>query len=131
MRTTSDAVIAILEDYDDDISLVAPIEVANMITTDNCVNDDSNYSDAKLELIERYLSAHEYECIKRRQKFRAAGKVQESLESKIDLYLDQTVYGQQAMLIDNVGNLAALNNAIKKGGSRVRANIRWLGTDET
>lgn len=132
MRTDTDAVTALLEEYNTDIDLDQCIETANMMVTDNCT--ESDYSDAKLELIERYLSAHFYEIISARRKFAAAGKVQQSTESKVDLGLDLTRYGQTAKIIDNAGNLAALDNAlktVKKGlAVGIQAKILWLGTED-
>ena len=136
-RTTEAAVIKLLEDYDDTMPLDQCIEAGNSVTTQQCVDSETYvYTSILLELIERYLSAHFYEINISRQKFRAAGKVQDSMNSKIDLNLSLTHYGQSAMVIDGAGNLAAFNNAlddVKKpleAGPKPKVGFLWLGTDD-
>jgi len=136
-RTTPDVVIKLLEEYDPAMDMMQCIEAGNSVTTQQCVNSLTyTYTDILLELIERYLSAHFYEINIARQKFRAAGKVQDSMESKVDLHLNLTRYGQMAMVIDGAGNLAAWNNAlddVKKpvdAGYRPKVAFTWLGTDD-
>jgi hypothetical protein len=134
-RTTSASVIAIcpLKEIGDDLTPF--IEVANSIVTAVCVNTESNYSDSQLELIERWLSAHFYSIMRNQQKFRSAGKVQEALDSKVDLLLDQTRYGQTAKLVDYIGNLAALDNTLKDVKTKLPAGtydimVSWLGRED-
>ena len=126
-RTTAAAVKLIIE-TDDTISTdLAPfIEVADSIVTDVCT--DSSYSDAKLELISRWLSAHFYAIRDPRAKSEKAGPVSVTYKSKVDLGFDVTHYGQMAMRIDSAGNLGAVNERIKKGKSNV-VGATWLGTD--
>lgn len=126
-RTDSDAVGGIIE-VDSNISLTPFIEVANSLVTDLCTNDD--YTDAKLELIERWLAAHFYAIRDQRIASETAGPVTETKQYKVGLHLDQTIYGQQAMLIDTEGNLAGLNQRMKgKGPASVGMN--WLGSETT
>lgn len=123
-RTTEAAVQAIVE-TEDDISLTPFIEVANMLVTKKCL--DSDYDDAQLELIERWLSAHFYAVRDLRRSSEKAGSVGESFQYKVDLNLAVTVYGQQAMVIDTDGNLAKLNKETGNGGP-MRASVTWVGT---
>lgn len=103
------------------------ITMANELVTEKCA--DSSYSDTRLELIERYLAAHFY-CVTDMRLASVNVDVSVSFQHKIDLYLNQTAYGQHAMLIDTDGNLAALNEAMMKGG-KVSASLTWVGKTET
>lgn len=77
-------------------------------------------SENRLKLIELYLAAHFAAITFPVASFEAAGKVQESLQYKVDLGLDYTKYGQQAQLFDSSGTL-------KK---KFSASITWLGLHE-
>lgn len=125
-RTTPSAVKKIIE-TDDTIStdLASFIETANQIVTDCC--GGAGYTDAKLELIERWLSAHFYAIRDPRTSKEGAGSVNATYRSKVDLNLALTHYGQQAMLIDTEGGLAALNGRATKGKAKVTPSISWAG----
>jgi len=129
---TSYAAVALLIDVDSTISTdLAPfIEVANSLVTDVCTNYDTPYTDAKLELIERWLSAHFYAVRESRASEQRAVSVSRILQSKVDLGLDVTHYGQQAKLIDTEGGLAALDGRLKSGKAKVTPGISWLGVDD-
>jgi hypothetical protein len=126
-RTTSIAVSAIIE-ADVNISLDPFIEAANSLVTDIC--SDSSYTAAKLELIERWLAAHFYAVRDPRSAEEAAGSVRQRFQYKVDLNLAVTTYGQQAMILDTDGNLAALNKQITDGRGNMTFGVSWLGTDE-
>ncbi len=127
-RTTAELVASVLDVEEDDV-LAAYIDTANQLVSDVCTN--SGYSSAKLELIERWLGAHFYAINRPRTTMESiAGGTQEQYQKMItDLFLNNSPYGQQAMVIDTAGNLAALCNRLKKvmGGS---ARTRWLGIDQ-
>lgn len=127
-RTTDLAVQGIL-DQDVTIPLTPFIEVANNLVTRVCVPAlaaDTDYVAADLELIERWLSAHFY-CIRDAQRVQESVRgVSESFQQKVDLGLNQTRYGQQAMLIDTEGGLAALQKLLEDGRPR-KVGITWLG----
>ncbi len=129
-RTDAESVARLLEDFDGDAEsadedLFEPfILSSNELVTELCT--DSDYSDARLELIERWLAAHFWTISHQQVKFFSAQKVQESYDSKVDLYLNQTKYGQMAQMLDTKGNLAALNNVAKDIIKRV-AGGTWLG----
>lgn len=124
IRTTEEAVLALI---DTEETLTPFIETASLLVDDNCT--DSDYSDAKLELIERWLAAHFCAIKDTRAASEKAGSVGQSFQHKVDLNLAVTMYGQQAMLIDNAGNLAALNKQATDGVPK-RAGITWLGRTE-
>lgn len=127
-RTTPEAVVKIcpLEREDDDINPF--IEAANSLVTAVCLTSD--YVDSTLELIERWLSAHFYCILRPQAKFKSAGKVQKSTDSKVDLGLDQTRYGQMAKSLDYAGNLAALDNKLKETKGVFDLTLLWLGTED-
>jgi len=111
------------------------ITVANSIVTAVCINEVSDYPESQLFEIERWLSAHFYCIMRNQRKFESVGKVQQSLDSKVDLLLDQTRYGQSAKLVDYAGNLAALDNTLKDIKTKLPAGVykifmSWLGTEE-
>lgn len=133
-RTDADAVGGLLE-VDVDIDLDPFIESANFLVTKVCVVADSGYDDVQLEIIERYLAAHFYGL-------RDPSRTQEQIDvvrdmfetNKVDLGLQLTRWGQQALRFDTNGYLAALDNAVKDvtkplpGGLRNRS-IMWLGDE--
>lgn len=122
--TNSTAVKAIIAvGTSDDLSPF--IETANALVTELCL-PVTTYDTTRLELIERWLSAHFYAILKPRRDSEKAGPVSQKLRSKVDLNLSLTHYGQQAMLLDTAGGLSRLNNASKEG-KRKTATIGWLG----
>lgn len=127
VRTTEAAVSAIIE-VDATIGLTPFIEVASAIVDDVCT--DSGYSSTKLELIERWLAAHFYAIRDMRTAQEVAGSVSQSFQFKLGLNLANTMYGQQAMLVDTAGNLAALSKRMEKG-KKQSVGVTWLGTGNT
>jgi len=129
-RTTSEAVAGILEEQAT-LSLGPFIEAANYLVTKVCAtatNSDGTswYSDAELELIERWLSAHFYHVAATRADTEQAGSVSQKLRSKVDLGLNLTHYGQQAMLLDTAGGLRDLNAHRRQ----VVPKVLWVGIEE-
>lgn len=129
-RTTSAAVEAII-DVDSSISVTPFIEAANALVTEVC-GDVSSYDSTRLELIERWLSAHFYatrDMVTTRER---ADRVEATYMSKVDLGFDLTHYGQMAMRLDTNGGLANLNLRIKKGLLNISSGVgvTWLGTEE-
>lgn len=125
-RTTSTAVSAIIE-VDSTITLTPFIEAANALVTE-CCGSVSDYDSTRLELIERWLSAHFYTVRDMRAEQEKAGSVSQKLQSKVDLGFDTSHYGQMAMRLDTNGGLASLNERIKAGtGATMMAT--WLGTE--
>jgi hypothetical protein len=124
VRTTAALVAAIIE-VDPSIDLDPFIFTASELVTEVCAI--AGYTVERLELIERWLSAHFYAIRDPRTTNEKAGSVGASYESKVDLNLALTRYGQQAMLLDTQGGLAALNKSLA-GGGRIVASVAWLGT---
>lgn len=134
-RTTSLAVEAIVE-VDPTIVLDPFIEIANTLVTEVCgsaISPITNlpYDATRLELIERWLSAHFY-CIRdpRTTEEQAGHGVGEQFESKVDYGFNITRYGQQALRLDTAGGLAKLDRATDstRGGQASVASGFWLGS---
>jgi len=124
-RTTSVLVGGIIE-VDATISLSPFIEIASVLVTECCSTND--YDATKLELIERWLSAHFYTVRDMRAESEKAADTSEKKQSKVDLGFDTSHYGQTAMRLDTAGGLASLNTKMKgKGASPM--GITWLGTE--
>ena len=127
VRTTPSAVQKIIE-IDEGIipnltDLDPFIEAASSIIDDVCVPLD--YTDTKLELIERWLSAHFYAIRDQRRLREAAGSVSETFQTRVDLYLNVTIYGQQAQMLDTKGGLRSLNK-----GNTSKSFFFWAGTED-
>ncbi len=122
-RTTSVDVAAIIE-VDVSINLDPFILVANELVTEVC--GGAGYTDARLELIERWLAAHFYTNRDPRPVSENAGPVGTTYQSAVDLNLNTSHYGQTAMLLDTAGGLATLNQRKVK---RV-LQVHWLGTED-
>jgi hypothetical protein len=137
IRTTAELVTGIITLDDEDDDLTPFIDVANMLVDAVCVNDSEGepfgYTDAELERIERWLSAHFYAVYRPRAFLSQVETLREQIESKVSLKLDVTRYGQQAMLLDYHGGLAALNNGLNEvtknfpGATGRKPRIYWLG----
>ncbi len=137
VRTTNAAVQKIIEvdtgivENDDDMSPF--IETASALVDQVCATSTQAdgvtpfYTSTMLELIERWLAAHFYAVRDKRASAEKAGSVSVNYESKVDLYLANTSYGQQAMMLDIRGGLAALNRLPTMAG-RVNAGVMYIGT---
>jgi hypothetical protein len=125
MRTTEELVGKIIE-IEDGVDVTPFIDVANELVTERCI--DSNYTEDKLIKIETWLAAHFFACTLNKQTTsEKVGDISENYQSKIDLGLNLTHYGQMAMQIDTAGNLAILNKEITSGRRKV-VGVTWLGT---
>ena len=130
-RTTSELVEAIIE-VDSDITLTPFISAANGLITQCCTNLGDNYeeyTDDRLQEIETWLAAHFYAIRDPRAKSEKAGSVSVKFQSKVDLGLSTTHYGQMAKLLDYQGGLASLDLKIKQGRKR-GPSITWIGKTE-
>lgn len=128
VRTTSSAVQKIIEIDSTIVTDLSPhIETANNLVNQVCLS--SSYSTETLELIERWLAAH-FAGIHgtRYASEEAATKV--TYQVVTDMHLNATLWGQQAMVLDTMGNLAALNEQAKDGGKAASISVVWLGTSK-
>lgn len=109
-----------IEDGDD---IDVYMQSANAIIED--VLGTSTYTDARLALIEAWLSAHFYAISNKETSMETVGSVSEQYQYKLGLHLANTMYGQQAMGLDTSGKLAALNEKYRKGS--VKASLHHVG----
>lgn len=112
----------------DDAAMEPFILPANELVTEVCTGDAgpaNAYTSDRLELIERWLAAHFYAQRDPRYASEKAGSVGGNYQSKVDLGLDNTHYGQMAMRLDTNGGLADLNRKSKKGKRKLA--VTWLG----
>ena len=128
MRTTPDAVAAIIE-VDDAITLTPFIESASAVVDDVCV--PLLYDATRLELIERWLSAHFYALRDPRRSSEGASGVSASYQNAVDLGFNCTHYGQAAMRLDTRGGLAALEKLSKQGGRRTVGVYHLVEDDDS
>ena len=134
MPSTTRAQVAEIIELDvsiipNDAAMAPFILVANELVTELCtgtMGPSTAYSADRLELIERWLTAHFYTNRDPRTSSESAG-VSATYQSRVDLGLDTSHYGQTAMRLDTNGGLAGLNSDTKKGRPRVKAS--WLGTE--
>lgn len=126
---TSSDVEEIIE-VDADIDLTPFITAATSLVTKHCEEKNSAYTESELNLIAVWLSAHCY-CVRDpRATFESVGKLQSTYQSKVDLCLYTSHYGQMAMMLDWYGGLAALNDLMTKNGGRRTVGITWLGEED-
>lgn len=134
-RTSSVNVKTIIE-VDDDVDLTPFITAATALVTKFCADfeysADPTANSDHLELIERWLAAHFYTNLHPRATLEQA-RVQAQYQSKVDLRLNTSHYGQTAMLLDFSGALAAYNNGlgtVSESPKKIAVGIAWLGTEE-
>lgn len=130
IRTTEEAVKELLDGYRSGKSFdpfIAPASglVDGVEALSNTLDSDEQLDEERLELIERWLAAHFYCMFDPRAEREKAGSVEAKYETKIDLRLNLSKYGQMAMLLDTTGYLDSLNDGKKK---RV-LGVEWLGTE--
>lgn len=134
MSYTSDAQVKSIADIDDAIDTTPFIETAHALVVLLCEGDkgpDPAYDAAHLELIERWLAAHFYHILDMRAASEKAGSVAISYQHEVDLLLHQTMYGQQAMILDVNGGLANHNKEVEDGTAGRKGAVNWLGTTKT
>jgi len=136
-RTTSELIAEIIE-LDPNITNLDPFILAASILVDRVqvaaeaddlllpATDDDADRETILETIETWLGAHFYAMRDPRATHEGVGSVQETYQSKVDLGLRLSHYGQMAIALDTTGTLAA----IADGRAAVRTvQVSWLGTD--
>lgn len=132
-RTTEELVAGIFE-WDEEIPLLPFIVAANELVEEHCASatkaDGSLWhTDERLELIERWLSAHFAAIYSPRVRAESVSSLNTVFESKIGFGLDLTRYGQQVKLLDSSGALAALDQMAKGTGKRARFKAWHLGKE--
>lgn len=131
MARTTAANVAKVVEVDASIDLDPFISMANELVTECCVGvNAAEYSDTRLELIERWLAAHFYVIRDPRTSVEQIGPMREHAQNpKVLMEIQGTKEGQQALLLDTYGGLAALSARIAEGNKKV-VGLTWLGTDD-
>lgn len=124
VRTTESAVKAILGDhYDGSSSLLPFIDTATILVDRIDLADTAGeMTDAALEMVERYLSAHFYTHADMIAQSRSTGGASGSFQGQTQMGFDATLYGQTAKRLDTTGTLVNLDQPL-----RPRAKMAWLG----
>lgn len=137
-RTDPPAVAGICE-VDDSIDLTPFIAFANELTTDKpaavlLADGITPYlSNTRLEMIERLLAAHFYSvCRDPQTVIEQVDTLRTTFETnKPGFNLKLTRFGQQAMVLDTTGSLAAFNNQLEKVRMKLPVGLKlqtvWLG----
>jgi len=131
-RTTEIQVKEIIEE-DVTFKLQPFIDAASILVDKMVASTDTDYNEttdaAQLEMIERWLSAHFYAIAVPRVASEKAAVVAQSNQYKLGLNLAVTMYGQQAMMIDDSQYLANKNKAAVDG-SRTKVGVIWAGDED-
>ena len=122
-RTTPEQVGLIVE-LDEDIDITSPITMANELVTEVC--SGKGYTDARMELIERWLAAHFYVIRDPRASSESAGVSQSYANPSVGMMIHGTKEGQQALLLDTAGGLASLSKGMEAGAAK-RVGVTWVG----
>ena len=133
MRTIALAVKKLVE-VDETINEgdISPfIETANALVEECCATATKGdgtpyYTDARLELIERWLSAHFYVMRDQAIASEKAGPVSANYQYDVGKMLQGSRFGQQAITLDTYGGLAALSKSMEEGQTG-RPGVTWLG----
>ena len=123
-RPTEEEINAIIE-VDSTVSDLTPfLTAAHMIVEAHC----EGIEETDATIVETWLTAH---LITIRDNRAAAEKVDVlsiNYQYKLELGLQCSMYGQQAMMMDPTGGLAAWNRLILSGKAARTPGIHWLGT---
>ena len=93
-----------------------------MADLDACLIDrEESYTDAKLEMIARYLAAHAYAMSDQTYANKSTGGASGTFHGQTGKYLEATKYGQMALQLDTAGCLAR--------GTPTTAEAWWGGKD--
>jgi hypothetical protein len=126
---TTPILVAGLIDVASGFDLSPCIATANEIVTEVC--GSSGYSDgyigSRMELIERWLAAHFYTIFDNQLATARAGTVAVSYQHKVDYGYRNSMYGQQAMLLDTKGNLAKQENTVNVQ-RKIVLGLVWIGS---
>lgn len=129
-RTTAELVATVVSELNPDVDLDAFILSANELVTEVC--SDAGYTDARLELIERWLAGHFYRIYDPALESEMAEMVGGKYFGKVGLQLLQTREGQQALLLDTAGGLAKLSKDTAEGTRNATFGVHYVGkTPET
>lgn len=112
---TRDELLQVCKEIDTDTPVAETtrfIQSAHIVLKDRVDGKSTNpNSPATMALIELYLSAHFAAITYAPTSSQSVGKLQESVQRKLGLGLENTTYGQQAMMLDRTGILKKINKS--------------------
>ena len=140
VRTTTELVTEIIE-VEEGVSLLPFISAASSLVDrvaarageTGLLADGEGSGDktraSKLQEIETWLAAHFYTVFDPRSVSEGAGGVSVSYQSRVDLRLFTSHYGQMAATLDETGVLEAINAGKSWGGTSggKTVGVIWLG----
>jgi hypothetical protein len=135
MARTNAALVGgvLLGDLDPFADLTPFIESASVIVDSvsaKAAGSDTPLTEAELELIERWLSAHSYAMSDQPYSSKSTGGASASFQGQTGKYLEATKYGQMAVTLDRSGTLRMMGQSTAAGGgtelSRSAGGF-WLG----
>lgn len=127
-RTTESEVRGILLRISPNITNFEPyIKAANSVVTQHC----SDLDNATAAIVETWLAAHFLVMNDERIDSEGVRGISRSFQFKIDLGLNQSKYGQQALLLDYSGGLAQWQKDVVDGKTSRTGTINWLGKEVT
>lgn len=127
-RVSEAEVFELLPDVDSSASMDPFIAVATLLVDDEL--DDTDMSDDRLTQIELWLSAHFASVVYMKAAMEKAGPVTETVQYKVDLNFNVTVFGQQALLLDTSGKLALLQKKALGKVTITTPSLNWLGNPD-
>jgi hypothetical protein len=108
MARVSAAEVGLIIDTDLTETVVDTFIAAANYTVTEIVGSDTTISDDHKKEIERWLSAHLIACTKEQQIIKGkAGKGDVTFQGKTGMGLNATFYGQQVLVLDTTGKMAA------------------------
>jgi len=130
--TTPEQVRQVNPSITTDEDLTMPIMTAHMLVWNSIVANGCGcgYSELQLALIEAWLAAHYHQVQTGIVTSESAGGASQSVSIIQEAYLMNTLFGQQAMLLDTNGCLAMLMAEIidaKEGKKHKKVELIWLG----
>lgn len=135
IRTTADAVKKLVE-VDATISVdlepfiaTASALVDDVVATAKKADGSSYYTTDRLELIERWLSAHFYTIRDNRVANEKVGPVATAYQYDVGRNLSSSMQGQTALVLDTAGGLASLSKKAEEGKPRF-VGVAYLGSSD-
>jgi hypothetical protein len=130
--TTPEQVRSINPSIDEDVDLTPFIATAHALVFNTIIANGcgASYPLSHLALIEAWLAAHFHQVQDGVITGEGAGTANQSFSVNQDTFLMNTMFGQQAMLLDFNGCLANLLGELedaKTGKKRKRVGLFWLG----
>lgn len=129
VRTTSSAVTAVLGPAYKTLPDLTPFIETASVVIDDVLAPLNVLTDERLELIERWLSAHMLHQALPRVESQQVDVLMQRFKSKVELGFNNSDYGQTAMRLDPTGTLAALNAQSNSGAGTRTIKGTWLGDD--